>query len=67
MMKFEEMKTLSGDQLSDVVGDWRKELLKLSIDASLQKKAESPHKFKLLRKQIARALTLLKQKQMEGS
>ncbi len=61
-MKLEEMKSLSNDQLEDKIGDWKNEILKLKIDASLQKKSEAPHKFKLLRKQIARAFTLIKQK-----
>ena len=65
-MKLEEMQTMEQLQLFDQVEEWKKELLKLRIEASIQKKAESPHKFKELRRNIARALTVNRQKEMEG-
>jgi len=66
-MNLDEMKKLSTEQLIDLVGDTRKELFKLSVNASLEKKAEAPHKFKLLRKQIARANTLITQNKSQAS
>ena len=66
-MKLEEMKALSQEQLLDNVEDWKKKLVQLRIEASIQKKAEKPHKFRELKTQIARALTLYRLKEMEGS
>lgn len=64
-MKIEDIRKLSKEQLLDLVNDSRKELLKLAINASLEKKATAPHKFKLLRKQIAQANTILTQKELQ--
>lgn len=65
-MKFEEMKTMSKEQLEDKIEDWNQELFKLNVAKDLEKKAEKPHMFSLLKKQIARAKTLMRQKNSEG-
>ncbi len=61
MTTWNEIKTLSADQLVDTVVQSKKELFKLKTDAHLQKKAEKPHLFKAERKKIARAFTALNQ------
>lgn len=66
-MKWNEMKTLSNEQLEDKIADWKNELYKAKVSASMQKKVEKTHVFPQLRRQIARAYTLIKQKQMQES
>ncbi len=65
-MSLEELKSKSVPDLHDQIDLWREEYTRLKIVANLQKKAEKPHMFRLLKKQTARAMTLIKQKQMEG-
>ncbi len=62
-MKFSEMKTLTSRQLLDFVDNCKEDLFKKRVVMSLHKKCEHPHKFKILRKQIARAHTLIRQNQ----
>ncbi len=65
-ISLEELRSKSVQALQDQIDLWREEYTKLKIEANLQKKAEKPHMFRFLRKQTARAMTLIKQKQMEG-
>ena len=65
-MNIKEMKTMSIKDLEEKINLFRDEYTKTAFEANLQKKAEKPHKFKLLKRQIARAKTVIKQKQIEG-
>ena len=67
MKTLEEMKGMSIQDLMDQIDSWKVEYVKDSFEADLQKKVAKPHRFRLLRKQIARARTLIRQKQMEGT
>ena len=64
-MKFEEMKTLSEEKLIDHINDWKKELFKISVAKDREKKAAKPHMFTELKKRVARANTLIRQKKSE--
>jgi ribosomal protein L29 len=64
-MKLDEMKALQVPELEDKISDWKRELIVLRVQADIQKKAEKVHMFRLLRKQVARAYTLIRQKQIE--
>ena len=61
-MKLEEMRALDEQQLKNHVQDCRKELLKERVAANRNKKANKPHLFAALRKQIAQAYTIMNQK-----
>lgn len=65
-MKLEEMRGLDQKQLENQILDWRAELLKERVVANRNKKAKKPHLFPKLRKQIARAYTLINQKRAQG-
>lgn len=62
-MKLEDMKALEVKQIEDLISEWKQELFKLRVNASIQKKAEKSHMFSLLRKRIARGYTVVRQKQ----
>ena len=57
-MTLDEIKKLNNDELIKHIVDWKKELMKLRVSAMMQKKAEKPHMFKVLKKRIARAHTV---------
>ena len=57
-MTLDEIKKLSEDELKKHIADWKKELMKLKVSAMMQKKADKPHMFKVLKKRIARAHTV---------
>ncbi len=61
-MEWEKMKEMSAEQLENQIRDWRKERFLLQVEASRQKKMDKPHHFQGIRKQIARAYTLIRQK-----
>ncbi len=61
-MKLEEMRGLDQKQLEDQILGWRAELLKERVIANRNKKAKKPHLFPKLKRQIARAYTLINQK-----
>ena len=65
-ISLEELKSKSVKDLQDQIDLWKTEYVKLRISANMQKKSDKPHMFGYLKKQIARAMTLIKQKQMEG-
>lgn len=60
--KKEELKNLSVEELESRIEEAQKELFHLNTDKSVQKKAENPHKFPEVRRNIARMKTLLNQK-----
>jgi ribosomal protein L29 len=64
-MKLNEMKPLNISQLEDKIFEWKRELVVLRVQSDIQKKVEKVHMFKLLRKQIARGYTLIREKQIE--
>lgn len=57
-MTLDEIKKLSNDELETHIMEWRKELMKLRVAAMMQKKADKPHMFKVIKKRIARAHTV---------
>ena len=65
-MKVQEYKVLSFQELNDKLADLRKQLMELNS----QKKAsrvEKPHRYKEIKKDIARVLTVIKEKENEKS
>ncbi len=64
-MKLDEMKPLKISELKDKIFEWKRELVVLRVQSDIQKKVEKVHMFKLLRKQIARGYTLIREKQIE--
>jgi len=61
-MKLEEMRGLDTKQLAGQIADWKAELFKERVTANRNKKAKKPHLFTQLKRQIARAYTLINQK-----
>lgn len=57
-MTLDEIKKLNNEELEKHITDWKKELMKLRVSAMMQKKADKPHMFKVLKKRIARAHTM---------
>lgn len=60
-MKFEEMRSLDTKQLESHIATWKAELFKERVIVNRSKKAKKPHIFAQLKKQIARANTLINQ------
>ncbi len=58
-----ELKALSGTELRSRLDEFKKELLKLNVQAAGGANASSPGKIKQSKKNIARVLTLLKEKE----
>lgn len=61
-MNWDELKALETSQLEDKIKEWSLERFKLKVKARKEKKVEKPHMFPLLRKQVARAKTLIQQR-----
>lgn len=61
-MKKIELKQLNKDQLNDRLIDLRKDLMKLNTQRATKTVPENPGNIKNLRRNIARILTYLKQK-----
>lgn len=57
-MTLDEIKNLKTDELEKNIIEWKKELMKLRVSAMMQKKADKPHMFKVIKKRIARAHTV---------
>ena len=57
-MTLDEIKKLNNEELEKHIADWKTELTKLRVTAMMQKKADKPHMFKLLKRRIARAYTV---------
>ena len=63
-MKLEELRSLSIEELTEKVGTLKKELFDLRMKASAGK-LEKSHQFGIVRKDLARALTLIKERQAQ--
>ncbi|MBI3322353.1 MAG: 50S ribosomal protein L29 [Candidatus Omnitrophica bacterium] len=61
-MKVSELKELNEDELRNKLAGFKKELFDLRMDRAAGKLAK-PHRMQLLRRDSARALTLLRQKE----
>lgn len=69
-MKANELKDMSGEELGAMLRDKRNELFNLVNKREREKKLEKPQEIRGLRKDIARILTVLRQKELanvEGS
>lgn len=58
-----ELRDLSTSELENRLGEFKKELLKLNVQVSTGASPESPGKLRQTKKNIARILTLLKEKE----
>ena len=63
-MKFAEMKSKSVDELKGMVGDLKKEKFNLRFQASMGE-AVTAARWRQIRKEVARALTLINQKKKD--
>lgn len=61
LMKKDEMRDLTPDELKDKLGDLRKQLMELTFQKKTTR-VEKPHRFRYVKKDIARILTILKEK-----
>lgn len=59
-----ELRDLSKEQLEEKLGEFKKELLKLNVQVASGATAANPGKLKQTKKNIARVLTLIKQKEV---
>lgn len=66
-LKAKELTTKTFDELEAILHDTRVELFKLNNVAKQTKKPESPDKIKMLKKNIARLLTVLREKQLASN
>ena len=57
-----DLRSLSGEEMNSRLEEFRKELLKLSVEVASGANPSSPGKIKQVKKNIARVLTLLKEK-----
>ncbi len=64
-MKIEEMRSASADELRSKVGELGKELFNLRLQHSMGQ-LENPIKLKWLRKDIARANTIISEKERDS-
>lgn len=70
MLRAKDLNDQSTDELKALEGDKRKELFELIVKRAKAKKIENPKQIYGLRKEIARILTVLRQKELanqEGS
>ncbi len=59
-----ELRELSPEELNNRLGEFKKELLKLNVEVATGANPASPGKFKQTKKNLARILTLLKEKEV---
>lgn len=64
MKKAKELRDLSIDELQANYQDTKKELFRLVNDARISKKTEKPHLIQGKKKEIARILTVMHEKQL---
>ncbi len=64
-MKAKDMRNLSDDEIAATLEDSRKQLYRLVNKAKREKKLEQPHKIRQTRRQIARLLTVSREKEIE--
>ncbi len=62
-LKAQELREQSTDEIEATLEDLRKELFSVVNEARISKKLEKPHEIKALKKDIARILTVLNEKQ----
>ena len=60
-----DLRALSSEELNNRLLEFRKELLKLSVEVASGANPSSPGKIKQVKKSVARVLTLLKEKELE--
>lgn len=65
-MKASELRDKSVDELISLLNDKRNELFRLINDSKISKKVDKPHLPKLLRHQIARMETVIREKQLNN-
>jgi large subunit ribosomal protein L29 len=58
-----ELKNMSNEGLKEKLGEFKKELLKLNVEVATGANTTSPGKLKQTKKNIARVLTVIKQKE----
>ena len=58
-----ELRSLSDEELKVRVGEFRKELLKLSVEVASGGNPSRPGRIRQVKKNIARTLTLIKEKE----
>ncbi len=66
MNKIKELREQSSAELKVLGAELRAELFALKCESNMQKKLEKPHLVKAKRRQRARVLTLLKEKEKEA-
>jgi large subunit ribosomal protein L29 len=67
MMKANELRDQSVEELEATVRDTRKELFEVINEYRQSKKVEKPHLLRHKRRDIARALTVLREKQIQAN
>ena len=66
-MKAKDLKNLSIEELSQKEKTLKKELFDLNFQRKATGRVEKPGRFRVIRRDIARILTLLKEKENHGS
>ena len=61
-----EFRSASSEELQGKLAEFKKELLKLNVQVATGATPESPGKLKQTKKNIARILTLLKEKEVQS-
>lgn len=64
MTKVDELRDQSTPELKALLQDKRKELFELKVKRNKEKKMENPHLHQVVKKDIARVLTLLRQREL---
>ncbi len=64
MLKAKDLRDQAIEELEAIHGEYQKSLFRLVNEAKLAKKAEKPHLIREKRKDIARLLTVMHQKQL---
>tara|TARA_Y100000310_G_scaffold102154_1_gene100359 strand:- start:18139 stop:18363 length:225 start_codon:yes stop_codon:yes gene_type:complete len=62
MLKNKELRTINPQELKTKLEELRKELIKLNVQKSTGTSAKNPKQIKIIKKTIARILTLLQKK-----
>jgi ribosomal protein L29 len=62
MLKNKELRTINPRELKTKLEDLRRELIKLNVQKSTGTSAKNPKQIKIIKKTIARILTLLQKK-----
>lgn len=64
-MKDKKLKELTSEELAQKTKDWKKELYGLNYQRQMGQ-VEKPAHFKVLRRDIARALTIIRERELEN-